>query len=155
MGYPVNGSSDRAIPRCVVKTNAAVVSGTTALFTISGGPVRATIYGVVTTVLVGTGNGKLTTTTTTPAATVDMSAGAVAYDNLAAGTSIRHINTTAILTKVTAGFVMMGNAFATDDTEFFLVPGSVGFNGTGAATGGIDWYCMYTPLSPASVVTPA
>lgn len=144
-----------ALPRCVAKTDGAVVSGTDDLFTITGGPVRCRIFGIVTTVLSGTGNGKLTITTTTPAGTVDMSAGAVAIDNDAAGTSYRHINTTAILTPVTAGFVMMGNAFATNDVEFFCPIGTIGFNCSGAATGVIAWFCEYTPLSPDSRVVAA
>lgn len=143
-----------ALPRCVVKADGAVVSGTDAIFTVTGGPVRATVYGIVTTILSGTGNGKLTYTTTDPAATVDLCS-AVAIDNDASGTSYRFINTTAVLTPVTAGVVIMGNAFATDDTEFFLPIGSMGFNSSGAATGVIAWYCMYTPLSPDSRVVAA
>jgi hypothetical protein len=143
-----------ALPRCVAKTDGAVVSGTDAIFTVSGGPVRATLYGIVTTILSGTGNGKITYTTTDPAATVDLCS-AVAIDNDASGTSYRFINTTAVLTPVTAGVVIMGNAFATDDTEFFLPIGSMGFNSTGAATGVIAWYLMYTPLSPDARVVAA
>jgi hypothetical protein len=143
-----------ALPRCVVKSDGAVVSGDDPIFTVTGGPVRATMYGIVTTILAGTGNGKLTYTTVAPAATVDLCS-AVAVDNDAAGTSYRFINTTAVLTPVTAGVVIQGNAFATDDTEFFLPIGSMNFNCTGAATGVIGWYMMYTPLSPLSRVVAA
>lgn len=141
-----------ASPICVAKTDGAVLSGTDPLFTITGGPVRCTIYGIVTTQIgAGTTNGKLVITTTTPAATVDMNAAAVDIDADAAGTSYRSINTTAIFTPVTAGFVMMGNAFATDDTEFLCPIGSIGFNSDAARAGVIAWYMMYTPLSPSSL----
>ncbi len=152
-GISIRPAAFLALPRAVVKSDGAVLTGTDPIFDITGGPVRATIYGIVTTVIGGAGNGKLVITTTSPAATVDMSAGAVAYDSKAAGTSIRSINTTAILTFVTAGFVMMGNAFATDDTEFFCPVGTIGFNGSAAQTGVIAWYMMYTPLSELSRVT--
>ena len=144
-----------AVPYCVEKSDGAVLTGADPIFTIAGGPIRCTIYGIVTTIIGGAATCKLTITTTSPAATVDMSAGAVAIDDDAAGTSYRHINTTAVLTPVTAGFVMMGNAFATDDTEFLCPAGTINANCSAAQTGVIKWYMMYTPLSPNCVVTAA
>lgn len=143
-------------PLCCEKSDGAVLTGTDALFTITGGPIKVLeIVGIVTTIIGGASSGKLTITTTTPAATVDMSAGAVAIDDDAAGTSYRHINTTAVLTPVTAGFVMCGNAFATEDTAFLCPIGSIGFNCTAAQTGVIKWYLRYVPLSPSSRVAAA
>lgn len=145
-----------AIPRCVVKTDGAVSSTADPLFTISGGPVRCRIYGIVTTGLEASASaGKLTITTTSPAATVDMSAAGVELNGDVAGTSYRHINTTAILTPVTAGFVMCGNAFATQDVEFFCPVGTVNFIAVSALTGVIAWYMEYIPLSPLSRVVAA
>jgi hypothetical protein len=142
-------------PQCITKSDGSVETGDDALFTITGGPVLAQFYGVVTTVIGGASNGKLTQTTTDPAATIDLSAGAVAIDSDASGTSYRHINTTAILTPVTAGSVMTGNAFATQDVTFLLVPGTVYFNCSAARTGVIAWHMRYTPLSPLSRVAAA
>jgi hypothetical protein len=144
-----------ASPLCVEKSDGAILTGTDPLFTISGGPVVAQIFGIVTTLIVGASNGKLVMTTTVPAATVDMNAGAVAIDDDAAGTSYRNINTTSIFTPVTAGFVMMGNAFATEDVNFLLPVGTVGFNGSAARVGTIAWYMRYFPLSPNSRVVAA
>lgn len=145
-----------ALPRCVAKTDGAVSSTADPLFTIAGGPIRCTIYGIVTTGLEAAASaGKLTITTTSPAATVDMSAAGVELNGDVAGTSYRHINTTAILTPVTAGFVMMGNAFATDDTEFFCPAGTINFIAVAPLTGVIAWYIMYTPLAPGVTVTAA
>lgn len=148
-----------ALPRCVEKTDGACLgTGGSAdpIFTITGGPVRCRIFGIVTTQIgAGTTNAKFTITTTTPSATVDMSAAAVDIDADAAGTSYRSINTTAIFTPVTAGFVMMGNAFATQDTEFFCPIGTINFDTSAARAGVVAFYCEYTPLSPSSRVTAA
>jgi hypothetical protein len=144
----------RAIPRCVVKVDGAVLTGTDPIFLITGGMVRATFYARVTTLIVGASSAKLTHTTDVPAATIDLCS-AVAIDDDAAGTSYRWINTTGVLTPVTAGAVLMGNAFATDDMEYLLVPGSVGLNCTAARVGVIEVCMMYTPLSPYSLVVAA
>lgn len=148
--------STLAQPRCVAKTDGAVSDTADPLFTISGGPIRCRIYGIVTTTLEASASaGKLTITTVSPAATVDMSAAGVELNGDVAGTSYRHINTTAILTPVTAGFVMMGNAFATQDVEFFCPIGTINFIAVAALTGVIAWYCEYVPLSPLSRVVAA
>lgn len=145
-----------AIPRCVEKTDGAVLSGDDDLFTISGGPVIATIYGIVTTVIgAGTTNVKYTHTTTSPAGTVDLNAGAVDIDGDAAGTSYRNINTTSVFTPVTAGTVLLGNAFATNDHSFFLPPGTVKLNSSAARSGVIAHYMEYRPLSHLSRVVAA
>jgi hypothetical protein len=147
--------SHLAIPRCVVKTDGAVLTGADPIFTISGGPVFCQLFGIVTTIIGGASNAKLTITTTSPAATVDMSAGAVAIDDDAAGTSYRHVNTTAVFTPVTAGFVMTGSAFATQDVWFFCPAGTVNFHNSAAQTGVVAWYMYYRPLSPLSRVAAA
>jgi len=144
-----------ALPRAVVKKNGNVTGGDDPIFDITGGPVFCQLYGIVTTVIGGAANAKLTITTTTPSATVDMSAGAVAIDSDAAGTSYRSINTTAVFTPVTAGFVMTGNAFATQDVDFFCPIGTINFNTSAAQTGVVEWYCLYYPLSPLSQVASA
>lgn len=146
-----------AQPRCVEKSDGAVLSGTDALFDITGGPVNIlSIIGIVTTQIgAGTTNVKLVITTTSPAATVDMNAAAVDIDADAAGTSYSSINTTAIFTPVTAGFVMRGNAFATNETQFLAPIGTIGLNSDAARAGVIKWYLQYVPLSPNSRVVAA
>jgi hypothetical protein len=145
------------LPRSIEKSDGAVLSGDDPLFTVTGGPIDVlSITGIVTTQIgAGTTNVKLTLTTVTPAATVDMSAGAVDIDADAAGTSYRHINTTAILTPVTAGFVMKGNAFATNDTQFLVPIGTINLNSSAARAGVIKWYLRYVPLSENSRVAAA
>ena len=144
-----------ALARCVEKTDGAVLTGADPIFTITGGPVMAQFFGIVTTLIVGASDAKLTITTVTPAGTSDMSAGAVTIDDDAAGTSYQHINTTAVLTPVTAGFVMTGNAFATEDVSFLCPIGTVNFHCTAARVGVVAWYCRYIPLSPNSRVVAA
>lgn len=144
-----------SLPRCVASAAKTLTTGTVTMFTITGGPIKVLeIVGIVTTVLQSqTTSTKLQVTTTTPSATVDMSAAAVDLTGLAAGTSIRHINTTAILTPVTAGFVMEGNAFATNDTQFLIPIGSIIINNASSSnTGAITWYLRYVPLAPLSRV---
>ena len=157
MFSPKSNDDTLALPRCVEKSDGAVLNGNDDLFVITGGPISILeIVGIVTTTIgAGTTNVKLTLTTDEPAATVDMNAGAVDIDADAAGTSYRQINTTAILTPVTAGFVMKGNAFATNDTQFLCPTGTIKLNSSAARTGNIKWYLRYVPLSPNSRVKAA
>lgn len=144
-----------ALPRCVASSAKTLTTGDVNMFTISGGPIKILeLVGIVTTVVQSqTTSVKVTVTTTTPAATVDFSAGAVDLTGVAAGTSIRHINTTGILTPVTAGFVMEGNAFATNDTQYLMPAGTMQVNNASSSnTGAITWYMRYIPLSPLSRV---
>jgi len=142
------------LPRCVAKTDGAVLNGDDDLFTITGGPIRAKITGIVTTLVGGAANGKLTITTTTPPATVDLNAGAVAIDNDAAGTSYRNVGATSVLTPVTAGMVLI-DPVTVEDTELLLPIGTVKFNSSAAQDGVVAWYITYWPLSPASTVVAA
>lgn len=143
-----------AMPRCIEKSDGAVLTGSDDLFVISGGPVLATITGIVTTIIGGASNGKLEITTTDPAATVDLNAGAVAIDNDASGTSYRNVGATSVFTPVTAGMVII-DPVTVQDVQFLLPIGTVKFNSTAAQTGNIKWYMTYIPLSPSSVVTAA
>ncbi len=158
-GYDFSGSDGIAVapigpvasmPMAMESSVTSLTTGANTLFTISGGPIKILeIVGIVTTnVQAQATSCKLTTTTVSPAATVDMSAAAVDLTGVAAGTSIRHIGTTAILTPVTAGFVMEGNAFATNDTQFLVPAGTIQLNNASATnTGAIKWYLRYVPLS--------
>jgi len=143
-----------AHPRCVEKSDGSVSSGLDAIFTISGGPVRAKITGIVTTVLVGASNAELVMTTTEPAATVSMNAAAVAIDADAAGASYRNVGGTSVFTPVDAGFVII-DPVTVEDCSFLLPIGTVSFSSSAAQTGVIKWYMDYVPLSPNSVVTAA
>ncbi len=144
-------------PLCVEKTDGAILSGDDDLFTITGGPIHVlSITGIVTTVVeTATLNAKLTLTTTQPSATVDISAGTVDITGAAQGASIEHINTTAVLTVVTAGFVKHANSFATNPTDFLVPIGTIKLNSSAAGTGVIAWYLRYVPLSRASRVVAA
>jgi hypothetical protein len=146
-----------ALPRCVEKSDGAVLSGADDIFTIAGGPIKILeITGIVTTAIgAGTTNAKLQITTTEPAATVDMNAAAVDIDADAAGTSYQTINTTGIFTPVTAGYVKEANSFATTPTTFLAPIGTIKFTSDAARTGNIKWYLRYVPLSPSSRVTAA
>lgn len=146
-----------ALPRCIEKTDGAVLSGDDILFNITGGPIHVLeIVGIVTTEIgAGTTNVKLQIDTATPAATVDISAGAVDIDGDAAGTSYETINTTGVFTPVTAGYVKHANSFATNPTDFIAPIGDIVFNSSAARAGVIAWYMRYVPLSPNSRVVAA
>lgn len=142
-----------AIEYCVEKSDGAVLSGADDIFTVAGGPVLAQVVGIVTTVLGGAANGTLQITTTTPAGTVGLST-TVAVDSAAAGTSIRFVGATGVLTPATAGAVII-DPVTVGDCWFLLPIGTVKFLGSAARTGNIKWYMRYRPLSPSSVVTAA
>lgn len=144
-----------AVPQCVVKTDGAVLNGNDDIFTVAGGPVRAKIVGLVTTVIGGAANGRLKHTTTTPAATIDLNAGAVAIDSDAAGTIYTNQGATSVFTPSGGlGFDLL-DPVTVEETEMILAPGTVHFNGSAAQSGVIAWYMSFVPLSPSSTVTAA
>lgn len=145
-----------ALPRCVEKSDGAVLTGNDDLFTISGGPIKIlSLVGIVTTIIGGASNGDVQLVTTSPAATVDLNAAPVAIDSDAAGTSYTMINTTGVFTPTTAGFVLFANSFATNETEYLAPEGTIHFRSSAAQTGVIKWYLRYIPLSPNSRVVAA
>jgi hypothetical protein len=145
-----------AQPRSVVTSAVAVPDNTTTdLFTISGGPVRCKIVGVVTTVLGGNANGKVQMTTTTPAATLDLSAAAVATNDDAAGTVYHHLGATAVFTPGGELGIAVLDPVTVEETEFILTPGTVKYHSSATQTGAITWYMTYTPMSPLSRVVAA
>lgn len=146
-----------ALPQSVEKSDGAILNGADDIFTITGGPIKILEIVGIATVSVGAGvtNAKLQITTTDPVATTDMNAAAVDLNGAVSGTSFRSINTTAIFTMVTAGFVMEGNAFATQDTAFLCPIGTIKFTCDAARSGNIKWYVRYVPLSPSSRVVAA
>ena len=144
-----------ATKRCVVKTDGAYLTGNDPIFTISGGPVRCKIVGLVTTVVGGATNGRLKHITTDPAATVELSAGAVACDTDAAGTFYYNVGATGVFTPSTGLGFKIQDPVTVEECDFLLAPGVVQFNSSGAQTGVVAWYMTYEPLSPDSVVTAA
>lgn len=145
-----------ALPKCVEKSDGIVADNTTDdLFTITGGPVRCKIVGLVTTVIGGAANMKLQHTTTSPAATVELNAGAVAIDNDAVGTLYQNIGATSVFTPSDTLGVELTDPVTVEECEFILTPGTVKAHGSATQTGNIKWYMTYTPMSPSSVVTAA
>ena len=140
--------------RCVEKTDGAVLTGDDDLFDITGGPVRAQIVGLVTTVIGGAANGDLQIDVTEPAATIDLNAAPVAIDADAAGTIYMSLDSTSVFTPVTAGAVIVDTVDA-PEAHFILPAGTVIFRSSAAQTGVIAWFMQYQPLSPNSVVTAA
>ena len=140
--------------RCVEKTDGAVLTGDDDLFDITGGPVRAQIVGLVTTVIGGAANGDLQIDVTEPAATIDLNAAPVAIDADAAGTIYMCLDSTSVFTPVTAGAVIVDTVDA-PEAHFILPVGTVIFRSSAAQTGVIAWFMQYQPLSPNSVVTAA
>lgn len=138
---------------CLEKT-ADILTGSDDMFTITGGPIYGMLIGVCTTIIGGASNAKLQITTDTPAATVDLNAGAVAIDNDAAGTSYRNVGATSVFTPVTAGIVII-DPVTVEDCWFLLPTGTIKFNNSAAQTGAIKWYLRYKPLSPNSRVVVA
>ena len=145
-----------ATPQCVEKSDGAVLNGLDPIFTISGGPVRAKIVGLVTGAAIGgAATGRLQHITTEPAATVELSAGAVAIDTDPAGTFYYSKGATSVFTPSGGlGFALI-DPVTIEETEFLLAPGVVQFLASAAQTGVIAWYMSYIPLSPDSVVTAA
>lgn len=144
-----------SMPMSCVKTGGTVENNTTDdIFTITGGPVFAQIYGYVTTIIGGAANGKLQITTTTPSATVELNAGAVAIDGDAAGTVYYNVGATSVFTPVTAGVVLL-DPVTVEPTWFLLPAGTVKFHSSAAQTGAISWYMRYIPLGPSSIVAAA
>ena len=143
-----------SIENCVEKSDGAVLNGADDLFTITGGPVKAQVFGLVTTVIGGVvATGQLQITTTTPAATVNLST-AVAIETDAAGTSYRFVGATGVLTPDTNGAKII-DPVTVEDCWFLLPIGTVKFFGSAADTGVIAWYLRYKPLSPSSAVVAA
>lgn len=128
-------------------------AATTALFTVTGGPIIAKVVGIVTTILSGTSNGTLQATTTAPASTTALST-TVAIDNDAAGTSYRFVGATGVLTPVTAGAKII-DPVTVADCQFLVPIGNVNFLTSGNLTGVITWYMQFWPLSPLSTVVAA
>lgn len=145
-----------ALPKCVLKADGACLSGLDPLFTISGGPVRCKIVGLVTTVIGAVpANFRLQHITTTPAATVELNAGAVAVTDDAAGTFYYNVGAASTFTPSAGLGFLLADPVTLEETEFLLAPGVVQCLGSAANTGVIAWYMTYTPLSPLSVVTAA
>jgi hypothetical protein len=152
-------TSDVSLPKCVEKSDGAVLAADDPLFTITGGPVLATIFGQVTTLLVGAANGTLEIITATPVATIALST-TVAIDDDAAGTLYSFTGVAAgtvpALRPDTAGTRWYAPSTATFDVaQFYLPIGVVGFLGSAARAGVIKWYMHYIPLSPNSLVVAA
>jgi len=142
--------------RSVVTSEVALPNNTTTnLFTISGGPVRCKIVGLVTTVIGGAANAKLQMTTTTPAATVDLNAGAVAINTDAAGTIYQNVGATSVFTPSTGAGYALVDPVTVEEVEFILTPGTVKFHSSATQTGGVTWYMTFQPLSPDSRVVAA
>jgi hypothetical protein len=150
----VAGGLAMYLPRTVEKSDGAILTGNDDLFTITGGPIRAKITGIVTTIIGGSANGDLQIVTTEPAATFDLNAAPVAINDDASGTSYRNVGATSVFTPVTAGAVIIDPVTA-EDVEFLLPIGTVHFRSSAAQTGNIKWYLTYWPLSPNSSVVAA
>jgi hypothetical protein len=136
--------------QCIEQPTNAITSGAASLFTIAGGPIMAQVFGIVTTVLGGASNGTLQITTTTPAATVALST-TVAIDTQAAGSSIRFVGATGVLTPDANGAKII-DPVTVGDCWFLMPIGTVKFLTTAVRTGNIKWYIRYVPLSPNCVV---
>ena len=139
---------------CCLKADGASLTGDDDLFTITGGPVLAQLFGIVTTVLVGAANGDLMIDVVAPAAAVALNAAPVAIDNDAAGTMYMCLDSTSVFTPVTAGAVIIDKV-AAPIAEFVLPIGTVIFRSSAAQTGVIAWYMLYRKLSPLSTVVAA
>lgn len=141
---------------CVEKTNGACLAGLDPLFTITGGPVRCKIVGLVTTVLGATATTlRLQHITTDPAATVELNAGAVTVTSDAAGTFYYNVGDTSVFTPSAGLGFLLANPVTLEEVEFLLAPGVVQCLGSAVNTGVIAWYMTYMPLSPSSAVAAA
>ena len=140
--------------RCVEKTDGAVLTGDDDLFDITGGPVRAQIIGVVTTIIDGATNGDLQIDVVAPVQTVDLNAAPVAINSDAVGTVYTCIDSTSVFTPTTNGASII-DVVAAPEAYFILPVGTVIFRSSAVQTGVIAWYMQYQPLTPNSTVTAA
>lgn len=148
-------TSVNAGPQSVLKADGAILAGVDPLFTITGGPVRCKIVGLVTTLVVGAANLRLQHITTAPAATVNLNAAAVAVDDDAVGTFYRNVGATSVFTPSAGlGFALL-DPVTVEEVDFLLAPGVVQCLGSAARAGVIAWYMTYVPLSPLSRVVAA
>lgn len=137
--------------RTVEKLDGAVLSGLDPLFTVTGF-VRCKIVGHVTTIVGGAANLRLQHITTDPAATVELSAGAVAVDNDAVGTVYHNLGATSVFTPSGGlGFVLL-DPVTVEETEFLLADGVIQCLGSAAQSGVISWYISYEPLGENSSI---
>lgn len=144
---------EKRLEQAIEKTDGTVPNGDDNLFTISGGPILAThFYGLVTVVI----GANIATCTiqhacTDPAADIALST-AVAITDDAVGTTY-YISSAGlgVFTPVTAGSVIQ----ATQMLPWLLTPGNLQATFSAANTGAIRWFMVYKPLSPNSVVIAA
>lgn len=141
--------------QCCVKADGAVLTGLDPLFTISGGPVRARIVGLVTTLIAGASNLRLQHITVAPAATVNLNVGAVAVDDDAVGTMYYNVGATSVFTPTGGLGFHLCDPVTVDETYFLLAPGVVQCLGSAARDGVIAWYMIYEKLSLLSTVVAA
>lgn len=148
---------EMAHPRVVAKLDGAVINagGGDPIFDITGGPVKAKIFGLVTTVIGGAANMSLTLTTLVPAATVNLNAAPVAVDADAAGTVYRNVGATSVFTPSTGLGFVLSDPVTVEETDLILTPGTVRALASAPRTGVIAWYMIYWPLSPLSRVEAA
>ncbi len=142
-------------PFAVAKTDGAALAALDPLFTITGGPVRCKILGLVTTAIVGATNFRLRHVTDAPSATVELNAGAVAVDNEAIGTIFYNVGATSVFTPTTLLSVELLDPVTVEEVDFILGPGALGCLGSTARDGVIAWYMTYYKLSPDSLVVAA
>lgn len=133
------------------KLDGAVLNGSDELFRVAGGPIMITHFvGVVTTVLVGAANCHIDGTTTTPAATTQLSTD-VAISADAAGTTYTFSTASpGVLTPVANGVQI-----AIGEVQWLMPIGSIYAHCSAAQTGVIAWYMRYLALSPSCLVTAA
>ena len=138
--------------RSISCTTGPFTNAAQSMFTIAGAPCYARFVGIVTTSVGGTAmNGTLQEVVTTPAGTVVLST-TVSCASKAAGTSIRFVGATGVLTPVTAGAVII-DPVTVDDTWNLCPIGAIQFLTTAINTGLITWYMDYVPLSSDNVVS--
>jgi hypothetical protein len=141
--------------RAVEKLDGAVLAAADPLFTITGGPIQARVVGLVTTLIVGASNLRLTHTTLAPAATINLNAGAVAADDDAVGTFYYNVGATSVFTPSTILGGALLDPVTVEQTEFLLAPGTLNCLGSAARAGVIAWYMTYLPLTPNARVVAA
>lgn len=147
-----------AMPRCVAKLDGEVINAAgvgDAIFTITGGPVRAKITGLVTTLIGGAANMSLQITTTAPAATVTLNAAPVAINDDAVGTIYRNVGATSVFTPSTALGLVLSDPVTVEEVDLILTPGTVYALASAPQAGVIAWYMTFWPLAPTSMVVAA
>jgi hypothetical protein len=137
------------------KSIAATTNATQSLFTVTGLVVVEGIIGYVTTAFDGTTTSINLAHDPTIGSAADLCAATVVTSD-AVGTIYGYLGDAITTLLVSSAVTAPGTAYAPmPNLKQVLTPGVIGYVGTAADAGAVDWYCMWVALSDDGAVTAA